>query len=352
MTDFDRAKELGISSVYARGFMPYKKVGGNIRVDFDSAVQQLAQDAAPTTAMGVGVPSSLVTFIDPEVVPILFAKQNATKIFDETKKGDRTDKHYQFKLEEYAGNVTPYSDFAENISSDVNYEYPERQNFLFQTVIKYGDLEEEVASRAGIQLASSKQKAAAFSLSTAHNRFYLYGVQGKRIYGMLNDPNLYAAITPISVSGNSTWATKIAADPDGAANIIFNDIAKLWNSLTARNGGNIDKNSPIVLALSNSVSSYLIIPNKFGLTAEDMLKKQFPNMTIVELPELSTPSGELLYMTVPEVQGVKTAFCAYSEKMRLGRVIPELSSYKQKSMGGTWGCVVARPSLIAMMSGV
>ena len=47
---------------------------------------------------------------------------------------------------------------------------------------------------------------------------------------MLNDPNIPSTIAPISVNGNSTWATKVAADPNNAATLVFNDVNKLGSS--------------------------------------------------------------------------------------------------------------------------
>ncbi|MFR1027729.1 MAG: hypothetical protein ACLSE8_15640 [Parasutterella sp.] len=64
-----------------------------------------------------------------------------------------------------------------------------------------------------------------------------------------------------------------------------------------------------------------------------MLKQSFPNIEVVQLPELTTTAGEMLYMTVPDLFGIETGICAFSEKYFLGRVVPEMSSYKQK---GRW----------------
>ena len=84
--------------------------------------------------------------------------------------------------------MTPYSDFAENVSTDVNVDYPTRENFLFQTVIKYGDREVGLAAKAKLNVVSSKQQASAYVMAMAHNKFALYGVEGKKVYGLVNDP--------------------------------------------------------------------------------------------------------------------------------------------------------------------
>ena len=83
-----------------------------------------------------------------------------------------------------------------------------------------------------------------------------------------------------------------------------------------------------------------------------MLKDNFPNIVIVQLPELSTGAGEMMYMIVPELFASQTAELAYSEKMRLCRVVPEMSAFKQKAVGGTWGAIIKRPSLIQTMTGI
>lgn len=252
--------------------------------------------------------------------------------------------------------MTPYSDFAENVSTDVNVDYPTRENFLFQTVIKYGDREVGLAAKAKLNVVSSKQQASAYVMAMAHNKFALYGVEGKKVYGLLNDPNLNASISPISITtgstANSTWTAKCAAQPEKTANIVYNDINKLWAEISKNNGGLVDQNSRIILAVSNTRAPYLTEPNSFGLTAMTMLKQSFPNIEVVQLPELTTTAGEMLYMTVPDLFGIETGICAFSEKYFLGRVVPEMSSYKQKVVGGTWGAVIRRPSLVATMLGV
>ena len=318
---FLEAKRKGISSPYAKDFMAFDSVNGHAVVDYDRTARMIAQDAT-ITAGNVGIPSALVTVIDPTVTEILFS----------------------------------YSDYADNVASDVNIEAPARENYLFQTVIRYGDLEMATVARVRLNLASEKQKAAATILAKAHNKFYLYGVAGKKVYGMLNDPSLPATVSPGSVtiggSTYSTWADKIDHAGGDAANLIYNDVLKLYSALAAANGGNIDTSSPIVLAVSNARAAALNAPNTYGLTAAKMLKDNFPALTIVQLPELSTGAGELLYMIVPEVFASPTAELAYSEKMRMGRLIPELSSFQQKAIGGTWGAVIKRPSLIKIMSGI
>lgn len=350
---FQEFEKKGLRAPHAYGFMPYSTAkDGSFKVDQVAMATRLANDAAAIANPAVGVPSALVTYIDPNVVPILFKAMRATQLFPEERRGDWTDQTMIFAVSEAAGGVTPYSDFTENVSSDVALEFPERANYLFETTIKYGDREVATAARAKVELVSEKQKAAAEVIAQAHNQFYLYGVAGKAIYGALNDPNLPASIAPISVNSASTWADKAAANPTGIANIVYNDIAKLWAEIVANNGGQVDQTTEVVLALSPVSNTYLIMPNSFGLTAQAILQQNFPNIRIVVLPELATDAGNMLFMVVPSLLGTQTGITAYSEKMVFGRVVPELSSFKQKAVGGTWGAVIKRPSLVGSMLGI
>lgn len=350
---FQEFQKKGLTAPHAYGFMPYQTAkDGSFKIDAQRMASRLAHDAAIIANPAVGVPSALTTYIDPNVVPILFKATRATQLMPEERRGDMTDQTMIFTVAESAGDVTPYSDFTENVSSDVALEFPERANYLFETVIKYGDREVATASRAKVELVSEKQKAAAEIVAQAHNKFYLLGVAGKAVYGALNDPNLPASISPKSVGGKSTWADKAAADPTNVANVIYNDIAELWADLVKNNGGNVDQTSEVVLALSPESNTYLIRPNAFGLTAQAILQQNFPNIRIVVVPELATTAGNMLYMIVPSLLGTQTGITAYSEKMLFGRVVPQLSSFKQKVVGGTWGAVIKRPSLIGTMLGI
>lgn len=77
--DFELAKQKGISSPYAVGFMPYSVKDGRITVDYAAASRQLAMDAAASTAPNIGAPAALYTYIDPRIVQVLFGVTNASK---------------------------------------------------------------------------------------------------------------------------------------------------------------------------------------------------------------------------------------------------------------------------------
>lgn len=164
----------------------------------NDSIDQLANDAAMVTAANSGVPVEFTSYIDPMVIPILTATRGAREIFGEAKKGDWTTSYARFQTSEITGEVEAYTDYGQGGASDVNPTFPVRTQYIYQTNIRYGDREVDVASRARLQLAADKQRAAATVIDIASNKFALYGVAGLEIYGLLNDPNLPAAVSSVA----------------------------------------------------------------------------------------------------------------------------------------------------------
>ena len=155
----------------------------------NDSIDQLANDAAMVTAANSGIPVEFTSYIDPMVIPILTATRGAREIFGEAKKGDWTTSYARFQTSEITGEVEAYTDYGQGGASDVNPTFPVRTQYIYQTNIRYGDREVDVASRARLQLAADKQRAAATVIDIASNKFALYGVAGLEIYGLLSDPS-------------------------------------------------------------------------------------------------------------------------------------------------------------------
>jgi hypothetical protein len=317
----------------------------------------MAMDALPTltTTANAGVPAMLTTFIDPQVYKILFAPNKAAVIIGEERKGTWVDQTAMFITAEATGEVSSYGDYAENGNAGVNTNFPQRQSYLFQTMLEYGELELERAGLARINWVSELQASSA----TVHNKFmnltYLYGVLGLQNYGLLNDPNLTAALTPATkAAGGTGWA-------NATANEIFNDIKALYTQLVSQVIGNVETTDKMVLALSPASAAAMLATNSFAVNVEDLLKKNFSNLRIEQVPQygvLSTSNsqgvaaGNTVQLIAETIEGQKVGFCAFNEKMRAHKLIPASSSYKQKQTGGSWGAVLRQPFCISQMVGV
>lgn len=331
--DKETLKDYGIN-VDAYGCVGSKKEGN------------MAMDAALLTTPNMGVPVEALTFFDDGVVKILTDKRVANKIFDERKFGTRVDLYRKFKQIEDTGYTQPYSDHSDNGKSDVNINYPVAENYLFETVIEVGDLEQEMSAKGKVNLWSAKQEAAATNIAIDFNRFYMTGVAGLQNYGILNNPDLPSAIVAGTGAASSTlWSTKTGAE-------IYADIVALMADMSARAGGHVDMTTRYKLIVGPSVYPYLAQQNALGSkTVLGQIQESFPNLEVVVAPEYDDSTKKIQLIAV-EVEGVPTGELGFSEKLNAGRVVQYLSHVAQKFSAGTYGAVIYRPIFISTMTGI
>lgn len=316
------------------------------------SVTKFAMDAdvQPSLPANGGIPAIVSTFIDPEIVRTIFAKQKATDILGEKKKGSWAQDTMMIQRVEQSGDVVGYDDYSEQGANQVTSAWENRQVYRYQTMVTYGELEQERYGLAMLPYVAEKQRAAIWTLNQAQNKFYFYGVEGLLNFGMLNDPALPAPITPTAVGGVTQWKDKQLID-------IYNDILALYADLIARTNGavgdGIDMASPLVMTMSPTTSVWFKKSNEiFGNSVEKMVKDTFTNLRIEVAPQYDTDAGELIQMFVETAQGQEAGYCAYSEKLRAHPVITMSSSWKQKHSGTTYGAVITQPFLFAQMLGV
>lgn len=360
----DRARftTMGVSFPNVGAYIP-DGWGDDVSLAMDGIPElKLAMDAAPglTTVPNTGIPVWLTTMIDPEVYEVLFSPLEATSIFDEQQKGDWTLNSVMFPTIEHTGETSAYGDYSNNGSVNANVNFPSRQPFLFQTIIQYGDRELDVAGAAKINWLNELNASAAWAINQYQNTSYFFGIQGLQNYGILNDPNLTAALTPAPKAyGNNKWVTNnvITATP----NEIFLDIQSLILQLIQQSGANINLKSEFILALSPQSEFAITATNSFDVNVSDLLKKNIPNLKIVSAVQYGEESatnpqgvvgGNFAQLICTSVRKQKTGYVAYNLKMRAGRLVQDLSSYKQKMTGGTLGAVIRQPFAMASMIGI
>lgn len=323
---------------------------------------QLAMDAQPTlsTDPNSAVPAMLTTMIDPTVIRILFAPNNGAKILGEVKKGTWLDETAMFPVVEHTGEVSSYGDYAENGRAGANTNWPQRQSYIFQTIKEYGERELERAGLARINWVSEIDVAAATVLSKFGNLGYFFGIAGLQNYGLTNDPNLPTPISPAPKAyGGVKWVNNGVVV--ASANEIYNDIQSMFLALTTQSAGLINQETPVVLAMSPTISIALTATNSFNVNVKTLLKDNFPNIrfeTAVQYGALSASNpqgiagGNLVQMIAENVEGQQTGYCAFNEKQRSHPIIRQLSSFKQKLTAGIWGAIIRQPFAIAQLLGV
>lgn len=321
-------------------------------VTLPATVTKFANDADPQPMLppSGGIPTIVSSFIDPEVIRTVFANLTSTELFPERRKGSWAQDNLMIQRVEPTGDIVAYDDYSEQGAVQVTSQWENRQVYRYQTMVTYGELEQERYGLAMLAYAAEKQRAAAIVLNQAANRFYFYGVTGIQNYGILNDPSLPAPISPTTDNGAVLWSAKSVLG-------IYNDILALYEDLISRTNGvlgdGINMASELVLAMSPKASVWFKRANEiFGNTVEKMVRDSFPNIRFVVAPQYSTQAGELVQMFASRIQGQETGYLAYSDKLRAHPLIPQVSSYKQKYSGATYGAVVTQPLAVSSMLGV
>lgn len=323
----------------------------------------LAMDALPalqTVATG-GIPAILTTTIDPTVIEVRFVPNKATELMPEQKKGDWLQDTIMFPVVEQLGEVSSYGDYANNGMVNVNMNFPQRQNYLYQVISEYGEREVQRAGLAGINLVAEKDKAAANVMARFENAIYFYGVAGLQNYGILNDPSLGASLTPATkAAGGTTWTTA-GGSPNATANEVYNDVLALFQQLVTQTVGYVSQDDELVLAYPPTIASALGYINQFNLKVREALQAEFPRMRFVQAVQYGkqtatfpqgNAAGNVLQLWAPSVDGQEAGLLAFSEKMRAHNLVTDMTAYKKKWSGGAWGAVIRQPYAVASMVGV
>ncbi|HEY0120643.1 MAG TPA: major capsid family protein [Rhizobium sp.] len=334
-------------------------VSDDVRYDFRIAMD--AQPALSTTDPNSAVPAMLTTMIDPKVFKALFAPNKAATIMGEERRGTWIDDTIMLPVTEAAGEVSSYGDYADSGIVTSNTNWPQRQAYLFQVVKQYGERELERAGLARINWVSELDYSAALMLNKFSNLTYFFGVAGLQNYGLLNDPHLNASLTPaVKAYGGTAWyngSNQIAA----TANEIYADIENLFVALVTQTAGLVDRETRMVLAMSPASEAALTTTNSFNVNVSDLLKKNFPNLRVESAVQYGVQSasnpqgiaaGNFMQLIAEELEGQETGFCGFNEKMRAHKLIPAMSSYKQKVSGGSWGCILRMTNTISSLIGI
>lgn len=333
-------REWGIVMPFAMDYMP-------------DDLTSFALDAQPplVTTPNAGIPAFFTQLIDPEVVRILQTPNKGAEILGEQKKGSWVDQTIFIPVIENTGEVSSYGDYNTMGRADVNEMWEQRQAYLFQTIVEYGDLEVERAGAAKLQLVSEKQMSAAKALDKFLDLTYHFGVAGLMNYGILNDPSLPAALTPgTKAAGGTKWVN--AGITNATAEEIYKDFTTLFNQLAATSNGYITADTPMTFVYPNTVAGSLTAVNSFGITIRAFIKESFPNIEWVTDPRYATVSGNVVQLIAKEFDGNNTGYAAFNEKSRDHAIVRSLSSYAQKKTAGSWGAIIRYPLAIAQMLGV
>ncbi len=351
MDNLDVLKDL-IGVVYPEGYELAMD-----SADYKEKMMALDAQTQTVTYSNSAIPAFLTTVVDPKIIEILTTPMKAAEIAgSEVKKGSWVDATWMFPVIESTGNVSSYGDFSTTGRSSANANWPERQQHFYQTVTKWGERELARMGQARIDWASRLNIASVLTLNKFQNLSYFYGIKGLQNYGILNDPSLSTALSPgvkanFGTSGTNAWFTSAGA-VNATALEVYADIQAAFKLLQTQSNGLVDLSTPMTLAMSPSSEVALTLTTIYNVNVQDLLKKNFPNLTVKTAPEYAGTAGQLMQLIADEIEGQRTMEVAFSEKLRAHPVILDVSSFKQKKSQGTWGAIIYRPFLITQMAGI
>lgn len=310
----------------------------------------LVMDAAQpglVTAPNSGIPSLFTTYVDPKLLEVYVSPVKAADLYGETKKGTWVSDTAMFLVVERTGETSSYSDYSQDGMSNANANFPQRQSYHYQTQVRWGERELARAAEAKIDWANRVNMGAALTMLKFQNQAYLYGIDGLANYGGTNDPSLPAPIAPTANWYNS----------DGG--VVYGDMLRLVQRAIQLADGLLDAESKFRLGISPGNVTNMNKTTEFNVNVFDQVKKNFPNLTIVTVPEFaingggSVPGGTELIQLIPEsIEGAQICEAAFTEKMRAHAMIQAVStSWEQKKSSGTWGVVYYYPGFVAQMLG-
>jgi hypothetical protein len=306
-----------------------------------------AYDAQPelVTQANAGIPSLFTTYVDPKIIEVLVRPTKAAELYGETKKGTWVSDTAMFLMAERTGEVASYGDFSQDGMSNANVNFPQRQSYHYQTNTRWGERELARAAEAKIDWANRVNMGSVLALTKYQNLTYLYGVAGLQNYGGTNDPTLPPPIAP-----TASW---FGADPT----VIFGDVLRLVQQMIQQGNGLVDVETDYTMGISPDNITNLNSTNQYNYNVMDQIKKNFPNLKIVTVPEFAINGGgmnggtELVQLIADNVEGQMTVECSFTEKMRAHAMVVKTSSWEQKKSSGSFGCIIYRPVFFAQMLG-
>lgn len=326
-----------------------------------AAPRVFGMDAAPDLqpivgSASMGVPRQFLQSWLPGFVNILTAARKIDEIVGIQTVGSWEDEEIVQGALENTGLAQPYGDHNPAPLASWNVNFERRSIVRFEQGFEVGTLEERRSAKMKVNTAAVKRNGSAIALEIQRNRIGFYGYNGGvgRTYGFFNDPGLPAYSNVAAGVGGLPWSVKTALE-------IVNDVRQAMGALQAAAQGNFDpRKMRSTLAIPSALAVYLTVLNDFGLVVEEVLKKMWPLMRVVDAPELTGANGgaNVFYLFIDQVadgvsddDGNTWGHMVPTKFMTLG-VEKRLKTYVEDYTNATAGVMVKRPYAVVRRSGI
>ena len=323
-------------------------------------------DTAPTAAISTFNTPVANQFLQnwlPGNVRIFTAPRRAEELLGFVQAGSFADETIVAKFTELFAFNTNYGDLADVSRSGYNMEFLTRQIVRFQGGIQSDRLESDRMAKLGASDIDEKRAAIARAFAITENHVSTYGWTSSRCFGYLNDPNLpsYATV-PATGSGSSPlWSDKTTEQQ--RLDIQY-DVNRLFSQTKTAFNPRVDAFTwAITPAVSIALNNLLSIGGTaVAMTLEDWVKRQFPNIRIIVIPELTGANGgaDVWYMYKERTVDIddstddgNTMINLIQSRMFQLSALPTKSGGTQENYASAQaGVFVKRPILIVRSTGM
>ena len=282
-------------------------------------------DAAPnpqTTPTAV-TPVQFAQYWLTNPIKIITRGRTLDKVVGRTVVGTWETEQIVATIMERIGQPGLYGDFTKAPLANWNVNFETRDNVRFEMGVEVGKLEEARASQMRLNSYALKRDAMAEAFAILLNNVGWYGYRSdsanfigasKKIYGLLNDPNVTAQNI-----GTATWGGDCTMDA------IVTDIQSIVTTAVSNLKGNYDPEvDSATLALPITQFVQLGKINTYGISARDWLAKTYPKIRIVSCAELvgALSSKDVALFIVDKVVGDTTVQQMLTSALRLVGVQP------------------------------
>lgn len=324
---------------------------------FKKAVETIAKDAGLVLGdPNIDALGQFFTIFHEQTINVLYRGRTAAQTFGVKKAGDWTTERIAFKLRELTASASLYDDWTRAPYAAYNYGWDVRDTLRLEWALEVTKLEEAVASVMRRNAYKDKMDAITLNNSIWTNEFFWNGAAvamsggtwNKKLYGVLNEPNLAGRKRNLPV------------DP-GSQNITVDDMCaalrlvkqSLVNDLQG-SAGDIESIA-VEIACPLSWQSAFTVPNTVtGYTAFKWLGENWKTATVSFKPELDTaddgdPMMMVFVKSIPEV-GMDTINLFETSKLHLVGAMPSLKGREESYSSSVAGALVAAPLAVAFWS--
>ncbi len=314
-----------------------------------------------------GVPLPLLTIWTSRMIEQIYKEPTLAMLTDSWQQGAPGVMETKIPTLGYNGYVAPYNDYSMGGSTSINTDWVTRQIGYFEETLSWGTMQQAQFGIAKIDYVNKLREAMAINIAQFQNDLGFQGYTGipdtdqPMLWGILNEPNLNAAITlpadgqvPGTLTPTTAWSGKDYAQ-------IIRDVQLLVAQVIQQGVGTVNTQSKFTLAFPPSADAALMTSTPYGVTVIEQLRKMFKGIEFVMTTNFEAAlvtTGENTDETVVMVlfDNPKTKEKPYSElfvvKWQGHRPVPMASAIVEKVSMGLGGVVLKWPMYVSYAYGV